>query len=392
MKPQVMISSVTKDSIPLGQFNKLSGIWFESETLPDRLKAARLKSEAASQISFDFIRGEIGRHLAGKYGWDIYLFEDVTGEKSGEKDTILAAEKSDLVIGIFGSGTGWKVGDHDPLTPTLREWRAALATPLKFKLFWWRDSVDPETLGGEIGEVVRKIIDYGSGKMYSKFSDAADLFARIDRTVQDYMHQAVIRYVKDTVWADDSEETEDWLLSAYRVRHEKMCAAFDKESQSLRMRNQKITIGEHTQSISLHCVPDSFSIPESRKFAAYVFDDEVSKRGIKEMGQLHFIAAFGGVTETQIRRHLGNFEAAEVFKASWEFFGMEPSTGIQAVYLPYCTNSLAMQANMSAALEWLAPRAEKIASLALYRQQLLDLSQTRVNPSERKIVRSSKKG
>jgi hypothetical protein len=321
----------------------------------------------------------------------VYLFEDKAGERSGERDTLDAAKDSQLVIGIFGSGTGWQVGDHDPLTPTLREWRTALATPLKFRLFWWKDSVGPEKLPGEIGEVLRNIIDCASGKMYSKFSEAADLFFRIDRSMQEYMHLAVFRYVKYAVPTDD-EESEDWLLSAYRIRHGKMQAAFLNQSQILGLRGDVIQIGSgHGQAIALHCAPDNFSIPESRKFAAYVFDDEVSARSLKDVGRLHFVAVFGNVTETQIRRHLGNFEAAEVFKADWGYFGMEPSTGIQAVYLPHCTNSLVMQARMSEALEWLTPRAEKIAALALFRQQLLDLSQGRATTGTKKAVMSAKK-
>lgn len=386
-----MVSSVTKDRVPLGNLNRLSAVWFESERLAERLKAAGFKNETGSQISFDFIREEIKRHLVGKYGWEVYLFEDKAGEKSGEKDTVNAARDSQLVIGIFGSDTGWHVGDHDPLTPTLREWRTALATPLKFRLFWWKDSIGPEKLAGEIGEVLRNVVDYASGKMYSKFSDAVDLLVRIDRAMQEYMHLAVFRYVKYAVPTDD-EESEDWLLSAYRIRHGKMQEALVKQAQTLGMRGDVIQIGSgNEQAIALHCAPDSFSIPESRKFAAYVFDDEASKRRLKEMGRLHFVAVFGNVTVTQIRRHLGNFEAAEVFKADWGYFGMEPSSGIQAVYLPLCTNSLVMQARMSEALEWLTPRAEKIVALALFRQQLLDLSQSRATTSTKKSVMSAKK-
>ena len=343
-----------------------------------------------AQISFDFIRQEIKRHLIGKYGWDVYLFEDHAGQKSGEEDTLNAAKDSQLVIGIFGSSTGWQVGDHDPLTPTLREWRTGLATPLKFRLFWWKNSFDPDKLSGEAGDLLRQIVDYASGKMYTKFSDAVDLFTRIDHAMQEYMHLAVFRYVKYAVSAED-EESEDWLLSAYHARHSKMQAAFEKQSKALGMRDSTIQIGSgHEQAIALHSAPDSFSIPESRKFAAYVFDDEASTRRLKEMGRLHFVAVFGNVTETQIRRHLGNFEAAEVFKADWGFFGTEPSTGIQAVYLPHCTNSLMMQARMSEALEWL--RAEKIAGSALYRQQLLDLGQSRAVPDVKKAARSTKRG
>jgi hypothetical protein len=387
MKPQVMVSSVTKDRVPLGNVGKLAGVWFESEKLGDRLKAAGLKSDAGTLVPFEFIRSEIKRHLVGKYAWEVYLFEDKAGQRSGEHDTLDATKESQLVIGIFGQDTGWQVGDHDPLTPTLREWRKALATPLKFRLFWWKDSVASNKISGETGEVLRALVDYVGGKMYSKFSDTVDLFQRLDRTVQDYMHQAVFRYVKYAVPTEDAE-TEDWLLSAYRSRQTKMQAAFEKQSQTFGMRGNVIQIATgHDQPIALHCAPDSFSIPESRKFAAYVFDDEASERRVKDMGRLHFVAVFGNVTENQIRRHLGNFEAAEVFRAEWGYFGMEPNTGIQAVYLPHCTNSLVMQTRMSEALEWLKPRSEKIAELALYRQQLLDLSQSRTAPDIKKAVK-----
>jgi hypothetical protein len=391
MRPQAMISSVTKDYIPLGSLSTLTPVWFESEKLAERLKSVGLKDDAKTKIPFDFIRQEVKHHLVGKYAWEVYLFEDHAGEKSGEKDTLKAVKDSQLIIGIFASSTGWQVGDHDPLTPTLREWRTALATPLKFKLFCSKDAPDANKLPGEAGAILRKIFDYASGKMYNKFSDAVDLFIRIDQAVQEYMHLAVFRYVKYAAPAED-EESEDWLLSAYRVRHSKMQTAFEKQSQSLGMQGNVIQIGAgYEQAIALHSTPDSFSIPESRKFAAYIFDDEASARRLKDMGRLHVVAVFGNVTETQIRRHLGNFEAAEVFKADWGYFGMEPGTGIQAVYLPHCTNSLMMQARISEALEWLTARAEKIAGLALYRQQLLDLSLSRAVPNVKKAARSTKK-
>jgi hypothetical protein len=65
MKPQAMVNSVTKDRIPLWNLSKLSGVWIESERLPERLKAAGFKSDTGSLISFDFIREEIKRHLVG---------------------------------------------------------------------------------------------------------------------------------------------------------------------------------------------------------------------------------------------------------------------------------------------------------------------------------------
>jgi hypothetical protein len=128
------------------------------------------------------------------------------------------------------------------------------------------------------------------------------------------------------------------------------------------------------QPVELHCVPDNFSIPESRKFAAYIFDDETRDDKSDLTGTLHIVASFGGVTDLQTRRHLGSFEAAEVYSAPWGFYATVPSAGIQCVYLPRCVNSLVMQSKLSAAVSWLAEHAQQIAVLAARRNQILRLA------------------
>jgi hypothetical protein len=104
-------------------------------------------------------------------------------------------------------------------------------------------------------------------------------------------------------------------------------------------------------------VPDNFSIPESKKFAAYIFDDEVSTDASEARGRLHVVAAFGGITDLQVRRHLGNFEAAEVYFDSWGLYACVPGSGTQCVYLPQCVNSLVMQSKLSGAISWLNERS-----------------------------------
>jgi hypothetical protein len=94
-----------------------------------------------------------------------------------------------------------------------------------------------------------------------------------------------------------------------------MMAALERTAEYLGVKDSLLILGSVAQPVQLHCVPDSFSIPESKKFAAYIFDDEVSSSNSDEPGKLHILASFGGVTELQIRRHLGNFEAAEVYSA-----------------------------------------------------------------------------
>lgn len=64
-----------------------------------------------------------------------------------------------LVIGIFGSRVEWKVPDHDPLTPTFREWRTALENPLKFKIFVLKSSFELQK-PPEIDELLETVTNY----------------------------------------------------------------------------------------------------------------------------------------------------------------------------------------------------------------------------------------
>jgi len=370
-----MISSVVRDEIRLGNIAKLGSDWFEAQTLSKRLRLAKLNTDVGSGIPFSFVRAELKRHLEGKYGFDAYVFEESGGAGGSPQDeTSSIAASSQLVIGIFGVSSGTTIGDQDPLTPTLREWRAALQTPLKFRVFWLKDSVAADTVPEPLRSVLSEISDYRRGKIYSVFTDFADLCTKIDRAVQQFVQVAVTRYVADTVALESGSETEDWLLSAYKDRSAKMASAIRKIAETLGASRNGVRIGNVQVPITLTCVPDNFSIPESRKFAAYVFETEAGPdRRPGDPGKVHFIAAFGSVSDSQVRRHLGNFESAKVFRGSWGLFASEPQSGIQCAYLPGCVNSLVMHARMANALAWLETRTSEISELSLRRQQILDV-------------------
>jgi hypothetical protein len=374
MSARIMISSVTKDQVPLGNIETLKDLWYAYGSLTDRLKQNALGISSQSLIPFTFIRRELHEHLEAKYGFDVYTFEDTPAPgRSPEEETLLEARKSHLVLGIFGSKTGWKVPDQDPLTPTLREWRAALQTPLKFRMFILKGSVSADKLSGPLGDLMKAVTDYKKGKVFMQFADAAELFRQVDDMVRDYLNRAVIRYALDTVTKEPTSESEKWLLSPYRARVREMDDALERVSRSLGVERERLQLADHEQPVALHSVPDNFSIAESRKFAAYIFDDEIAQHEPDELGKLHVIAVFGGVTDLQIRRHLGSLEAVEVYPASWGLYANEPAAGIQCVFLPRCTNSLIMESKMSQAVSWLSHRAREIAALAERRRQILDL-------------------
>jgi len=158
-----MLSSVTKDDLPIGDVGKLKGFWLAGETLIERVSNKDRSLKPNSRVDFTFVRGEIQRHLESKYGFEVYNFQNTPSDSaSPEAVTIRETRRSHLVIGIFGSRVGWKVPDQDPLTPTFREWRTALASPLKFKVFVLKSSLDLKK-PPEIEKLLDEIISYKRG-------------------------------------------------------------------------------------------------------------------------------------------------------------------------------------------------------------------------------------
>jgi hypothetical protein len=313
MRARVMLSSVTKDDLPIGDVSKLKDFWHDSETLTERLPNKDCLLNPHSRVDFTFVRGEIQRHLERKYGFEVYNFQNTPSDSaSPEQVTIRETRRSHLVIGIFGSRVGWKVPDHDPLTPTFREWRTALESPLKFKVFVLKSSLDLKK-PPEIEQLLDEITSYKKGLIYQEFEDAVGLFTSVDDAVRDYVNKSVVRYAYDYAARQPTDETERWLLLPYRARVREMNGALEGVAQTLGVKEKVLTLGSASQPVDWHCVPDNFSIPESKKFAAYVLDDEGDVDSSDKPAKLHIVAAFGGITDSQIRRHLGNFEAAEGF-------------------------------------------------------------------------------
>lgn len=224
-----------------------------------------------------------------------------------------------------------------------------------------------------LNELVQDITDYKRGIIYQEFADAVDLFTSVDRAVRDYVNKAVVRYAYDYAARQPTTETERWLLLPYRARVDEMTSALEREAQTLGINQKLLTLGSAVQPVELHCVPDNFSIPESKKFAAYIFDDEAGTDSSGALGKLHIVAAFGNITDLQVRRHLGNFEAAEVYSDDWGLYACVPGSGMQCVYVPRCVSSLVMQSKLSGAISWLNARDADIKLLATRRKQILNL-------------------
>lgn len=80
MSARIMLSSVTKDDLPVGDLVKLKSFWYESETLAERLPAKGRPQNGDTRVDFTSVRTEIQRHLEGKYGFEIYNFQNTPSD------------------------------------------------------------------------------------------------------------------------------------------------------------------------------------------------------------------------------------------------------------------------------------------------------------------------
>ena len=131
MPARVMLSSVTKDDLPLGDVRQLKDFWYQTASLPERLRLNGKLPKPETRISFTDTRSELQHHLEGKYGFEVFNFQNTpTDGGTPETETLRETHRSHFVIGLFDAQSGWKVPDQDPLTVTFREWRVALESPL----------------------------------------------------------------------------------------------------------------------------------------------------------------------------------------------------------------------------------------------------------------------
>src|ERR1044071_654306 len=75
MRARVMISSVTKDEVPIGDLSRLSTIWNDAAGVRRRLGG----DQPGHTVTFTVIRSEVRAHLVAKYGFDAYIFEETPG-------------------------------------------------------------------------------------------------------------------------------------------------------------------------------------------------------------------------------------------------------------------------------------------------------------------------
>ena len=80
--------------------------------------------------------------------------------------------------------------------------------------------------------------------------------------------------------------------------------------------------------------PDRFSYSDAARYVGYPFRSCVDDWS-ETYGPLHIVAVAKSITDTQVRRHLGNPDI-HVSNEGWGFFAADPERFIQTGYLTRC--------------------------------------------------------
>jgi len=89
-------------------------------------------------------------------------------------------------------------------------------------------------------------------------------------------------------------------------------------------------------------------------------------------GPLHTVLVYRTITDTQIRRHLGNPDI-HVSKEDWGFFAADPERFIQVAYLTRCTDSHEIMQRSRDFMAWLDEyeQVEELVQRSRIRGQIL---------------------
>lgn len=137
-----------------------------------------------------------------------------------------------------------------------------------------------------------------------------------------------------------------------------------------------LALGSDELLLTITGVPDSFGVADARKYAGYPFRDDAlhgqAAPGTTWIGPLHVIGVHKGVTESQMRSHLGNADIA-ILKTPFGFVAQDRSQAIQVAYLSDCVEEDATVEGAAELLSWLADTdiAQQVRELAQRRRAML---------------------
>jgi hypothetical protein len=217
---------------------------------------------------------------------------------------------------------------------------------------------------------------FRGGKLVKTFVTKEDLKTAVLDAINLYCARTLQAIRGFPAYASDKTSQEvEWELMTFSERHQVMMDAFHREAQELVGTGSHIlgfryefrtgpgdrharflmdvdSGGAMSQIPVLFSVcPDRFSYPDAAQFVGYPFRSCVESWPY-DMGPLHLICIFRTITDTQVRRHLGNPDI-HVMREGWGFFAADPERFIQAAYLVGCSSPRRLIEHVQELFAWL---------------------------------------
>lgn len=279
-----------------------------------------------------------------------------------------------LFVGILVDSPGYQ--DTTGLSATQIEFEAALKDREKMLVFVQDKLRDPDELAKQpkpYQDLLEGLQNYQRGKIVRFFSSEADLKECVLGAVEKYCADTLraIRYFPPYASSKTQEETE-WELMTFAERFERMRQVLQDKAgdialvgtaiRGLRFVSAGVTAdrfeleidtaaGARKIPVLASICPDRFSYTDAARYVGYPFRTGMEKWA-DDIGPLHLVCIYRTITDTQIRRHLGNPDI-HVSREKWGFYALDPERFIQAAYLQSCQSPQSLLNRIRQFLSWL---------------------------------------
>ncbi len=279
-----------------------------------------------------------------------------------------------LFLGILVDSYGYK--DTTGLSATQIEFEAAMSDREKMLVFVQDRLRDPAVVAAQpeaYQGLLAELQNYQRGKIVQSFAAEEDLREQVLGAVEKYCADTLraIRRFPPYASGKTQEETE-WELMTFAGRFERMRKVLQDKAEGvepsgtsirgLRFVSAGVTAdrfaleidaagGTRLVPVLASFCPDRFSYTDAARYVGYPFRTDMEKWA-EDMGPLHLVCIYRTITDTQIRRHLGNPDI-HVSREKWGFYALDPERFIQAVYLQNCHSPQALLNRVRQFLAWL---------------------------------------
>jgi hypothetical protein len=300
-----------------------------------------------------------------------------TGAGNPKQTTEYLARTCHIFIGILVDSYGFT--DDSGLSATVVELDAAYKdSPEKMLIFiqhTLRDTTSDiyKKLPAPYRAWLTDLQSYRGGKVVKFFNTWEELPGLVQSSLDRYGADTLRAIRRMPAYASDkSDEETNWEQMTFRERHAKMLETFKQSLDGITLNNSAFDSLSHVPAeedgeryrlviiqgktthqlpIILSACPDRFAYADAAAYVGYPFRTRVQSWN-NSLGPLDIILFFRTITDSQIRRHLGNPDI-HVMREGWGYFAADPERYIQAAYLLNCTSSRDLERKVRQFLTWL---------------------------------------